>query len=84
MTTPFDPLAAAINRRTFLRRCGVGLGAAALTALEAETRGGGDPLPRFRPRVSRVIWLYMAGGPSQFETFDPKPKLRAMDGEPMP
>jgi hypothetical protein len=35
-------------------------------------------------KAKRVIWLTMAGGPSQFETFDPKPKLAAMHGEPMP
>jgi hypothetical protein len=35
-------------------------------------------------RAKRVIWLTMAGGPSQLETFDPKPKLAEMDGEPMP
>lgn len=35
-------------------------------------------------KIRRVIWLTMAGGPSQFETFDPKPKLAEMDGQPMP
>jgi hypothetical protein len=39
------------------------------------------PLPQ---RAKRIIWLTMAGGPSQFETFDPKPKLAEMDGQPMP
>ena len=43
----------------------------------ARTRG----LPR---RAKRVIWLTMAGGPSQLETFDPKPELSRMDGKPMP
>src|SRR3954468_12890773 len=36
------------------------------------------------PKVKRVIWLTMAGGPSQLETFDFKPKLAQMDGQPMP
>ncbi len=35
-------------------------------------------------RAKRVIWLYMAGGMSHLETFDPKPKLAALDGKPMP
>ena len=39
------------------------------------------PLPQ---KAKRVIWLTMAGGPSQFESFDPKPKLAEMDGQPMP
>ena len=39
------------------------------------------PLPQ---KAKRVIWLTMAGGPSQLETFDYKPKLAAMDGQPMP
>lgn len=41
-------------------------------------------LPHFPPRVKRVIFLYMAGGPSHLETFDPKPKLAELDGQPMP
>ncbi len=41
-------------------------------------------LPHFAPRAKRVIFLCMAGGPSHFETFDPKPKLSEMHGQPMP
>ncbi len=70
-----DP--ATLSRRAFLKRAGFGLGAAALAGLDPTS-------PVIRPRAKRVIWLCMAGGPSQFETFDPKPKLAAMDGEPMP
>src|SRR5207249_9488597 len=41
--------------------------------------------PRHQPaQVKRVIWLYMAGGPSHLETFDYKPELARMDGRPMP
>jgi hypothetical protein len=36
------------------------------------------------PKAKRVIWLYMAGGPSHLETLDPKPKLAEMNGKPMP
>ena len=39
------------------------------------------PLPQ---KAKRVIWLTMAGGPSHLETFDPKPKLAEMHGQPMP
>ena len=38
----------------------------------------------FAPKARRVIWLTQAGGPSHLETFDPKPKLAAMHGQPMP
>src|SRR5262245_6349853 len=46
-------------------------------------RGVIEPL-HHAPKVKRVIWLAMAGGPSHLETFDNKPKLAQMDGEPMP
>jgi len=46
-------------------------------------RGVIHPLP-YRPRIKRVIYLYMAGGPSHLETFDYKPGLAKMDGQPMP
>jgi hypothetical protein len=46
---------------------------------------GGVVNPRdYPPRAKRVIFLCMAGGPSQFETFDEKPKLAAMHGQPIP
>jgi hypothetical protein len=86
-----------LNRRAFLAQgTAYGLGAAALAALAGigrsaeamtddapSTRGAVTPL-QFAPRAKRVIQLYMAGGPSHLETLDPKPKLAAMHGEPMP
>ncbi len=47
------------------------------------SRGIVNPL-HFAPKAKRVIFLCMAGGPSQLETFDYKPKLAAMHGQPMP
>jgi len=81
-----------LHRRTFLNRLGVGVGSAALAALlardsAAEEKGvfGGLPdLPHFPPKTKRVIFLCMAGGPSHLETFDYKPKLDEMNGQPMP
>jgi len=82
-----------IARRTFLSRTGVGLGSLALGSLlkrdlraaEKASRHGGLPeLPHRPPRVKRVIFLCMAGGPSHLETFDHKPKLAELDGQPMP
>ena len=80
------------TRRAFLGRVSQGVGAVALASLlkssglyaaPAAAHGAIHPLP-LPQRAKRVIWLTMAGGPSQFETFDPKPRLAAMHGEPMP
>src|SRR3954453_20787374 len=76
-------------RRAFLRQGLSGLGMFALngllakTAAAAGTSGVVNPL-HFPPKAKRVIFRYQAGGPSHLETFDNKPKLRAMHGNPMP
>ena len=70
-----------INRRVFLQRSGFGLGAAALGALAGEPRPSALTIPA---RAKRVIFLCMAGGPSHLETFDYKPRLAALHGQPMP
>jgi hypothetical protein len=98
---PIDFLRADINRRTFLRRSGVGLGSVALATLmnpsllRGETAkpqaspatdlwpGAISPL-HHKPKIKRVIYLYMAGGPSHLETLDHKPKLAELHGKPMP
>ncbi|MBK9139312.1 MAG: DUF1501 domain-containing protein [Verrucomicrobia bacterium] len=83
------------TRRVFLGRAAQGLGTLALASLlnpgllraAAATSGRWpgvvNPL-HYRPTAKRVIWLTMAGGPSHLETFDPKPKLAEMHGQPMP
>jgi hypothetical protein len=74
-------------RRWFLQQCGVGLGAVALSQLLAEDgrAAGSDPLalkqPHHAPKAKRVIFLFMAGAPSQFELFDYKPTLAKLDGQ---
>lgn len=79
-----------LNRRTFLSRVGMGLGATALsTLLENDLAHAAIPtrapgLPHLPPKVKRVIFLYMSGGPSHLETFDYKPKLAEINGQPMP
>lgn len=71
------------NRRTFLGQGLTGLGTIALSRLlGAEIASG--PAPKLQPKVKRVIFLSMAGGPSHLETFDFKPKLRELHGKPMP
>ena len=77
------------SRRAFLGRTSQGLGAVALASLlsnepaYAASRGVLQKLP-LPQKAKRVIWLTMAGGPSQLELFDYKPKLIEMDGKPMP
>ena len=84
-----------LKRRTFLQQLGVGVGAAALQSLalrderhaygsDASSTGGLGGFPHHPPRASRVIFLCMAGGPSHLETFDYKPKLDELHGQPMP
>ncbi len=78
------------SRRSFLGQTSQGVGAVALATMLNSASVQADPvrgvlatlpLPQ---RAKRVIWLSMAGGPSQLETFDPKPKLAEMHGQPMP
>ena len=81
------------TRRQFLGRAATGIGSVALASLLnprvlAETvddvwRGITNP-PHVTPRAKRVIHLCMAGGPSHLETFDYKPKLAELHGQPMP
>ena len=80
-----------INRRTFLSSSAFGFGAAAFASLtkpaqlhSATTSGGFNGFPNFLPKAKRVIFLCMAGGPSHLETFDYKPGLEKLDGQPMP
>ena len=85
------------SRRDFLLRAGGGLGAIALASLlepgNLPTAGANeapavDPLaprrPHFEPRAKRVIWLFMHGGPSHVDLFDPKPELIRYAGQPLP
>lgn len=82
-----------LNRRTFLSTTGVGVGSAAFASLLARDAIGNSQVsltaglpgfPQLPPKVKRVIFLCMAGGPSHLETFDYKPKLAELDGQPMP
>jgi hypothetical protein len=80
-------LRAALTRRAFLGKTAQGVGGVALASLLGPAASGSPgvlsrlPLPQ---KAKRVIWLSMAGGPSHLETFDPKPKLAEMHGQPMP
>ncbi len=82
----------AIRRRAFLRRsllqAGGGCAALAMASLDRaaamDSRPHAAPLPQHAPRVKRVIWLFMHGGPSHVDLFDPKPDLIRLAGEPLP
>lgn len=85
--------AQSIERRNFLSKIATGIGAVAFSELLAgdlianpigEVMPCLDDIPHHAPTAKRVIFLYMAGGPSQFETFDDKPVLREQNKQPLP
>lgn len=74
-----------MTRRELLQTMGTGFGMAGLAGV---LQAAADPLapkaPHFTPRATRVIFLFLNGGPSQVDTFDPKPALDKYNGHPMP
>lgn len=88
------PLPLPVARRTFLQRSGISLGSMALANLlqQGATGAPSPELPVSRgvlpyhhaPKAKRVIWLYMAGGMTHLDTFDYKPELARLHGQPMP
>lgn len=88
-----DYIPAAFDRREFLARAGNGFGGLALSYLmardaQAAEKPVANPLapkqPHFKPKAKAVIFLFMVGGPSQMETFDPKPDLDRLHGQQLP
>ncbi len=77
-TDPFGP-----TRRRFLRELGGSVGLLGLASyLQAAAPPTATPKkPHFKPRAKRVIFLFMAGGPSHLDTFDPKPDLAKHAGK---
>ena len=98
MNPPHDlALNGPLTRRQWLRSAGCGYGSLALTGLLAQESllraapTGAQPAsplsvrkPHFAPRAKRIIHLFMNGGPSQIDTFDPKPEISKLDGQPLP
>src|SRR5437762_1924006 len=83
------------NRRDFLLKAGGGFGAVALNWLLRDDRLFADPAPAatsplapkptlFPARAKSVIFLFMEGGPSHIDLFDPKPKLNELAGQSLP
>lgn len=82
-----------LNRRALLERSAYGLGAMALAGLGGGQATGAERtasnpmsvLPaHFAPRAKRVIFFFMAGGPSQLDLFDPKPEMQRLNGQRVP
>src|SRR5262245_7504702 len=82
-----------LTRRQMLGRFANGFGVVALAGLladeaRADAPRDANPLavrpPHFPPRARRVIFLFMSGGPSHVDTFDPKPRLQRENGRPLP
>ena len=79
-----------LSRREMIARSGMGFGTLALGDLLAESTSANrkSPLeqqsPHFAPKAKRVIHLFMNGGPSQVDTFDPKPALEKHNGKRPP
>ncbi|MFO0910927.1 MAG: DUF1501 domain-containing protein [Isosphaeraceae bacterium] len=94
MPAPIPPerLSHGWTRREFLQRAGNGFGAIAASWMLAQEGVRADsrtnplsPKPaHFPARAQRVIYLFMHGGPSHLETFDPKPELQRLHGTPLP
>ena len=76
------------TRRHFFRDCALGLGALGFVDLAHADAPAADPLaprpPHFAAQAKSVIFLFMAGGPSQFELFEAKPQLQKLHGQPIP
>ena len=80
------------SRRSFFEQCAGGIGIAALAQLlERDSRAASaevNPLaprkPHFPPKAKNVIFMFMEGGPSQLDLFDPKPGLQKWNGKPLP
>src|SRR6267154_333436 len=70
-----------LSRREMLQRSAGGFGLLALSALLAEQSQADEPRPHFAPRAKNVIFLFMDGGVSHVDSFDPKPELDRRDGD---
>lgn len=97
MNHKFNLRDAFLTRRSFLTRCGMGMGAISLAALFGETSlllpsalaaENPNPLlpksPQFPGKAKRVVHFFLNGGPSHVDSFDPKPSLTKYAGQPLP
>jgi hypothetical protein len=78
-----------LNRRDMLQRAGAGFGSLYLASLSAsqslaDAKSNSDKAPHHPPTAKSVIFLFMEGGPSHIDLFDPKPELERLAGQPLP
>src|SRR5689334_23374069 len=83
-----------LSRRAMLKNSGIGLGMLGLAGILSDTgelsaatssaKSIVEKSPHFAPRAKRVIHIFLNGGPSQVDTFDPKPALEKYAGQPLP
>lgn len=83
MSEHFQQFCDTMNRRQFIQKASIGLGALALGSM-AQAEPLRVPNSHFAPRAKRVIFLFMAGAPSQLDLFDYKPNLEKLHGKPLP
>ena len=72
------------SRRAFLQNTGMGLGAAAFASLVPQSTMGGPTGVHFPAKAKRIIFLFMAGAPSQVDLFDRKPDLERLFNTELP
>ncbi len=84
MKDQFQQFCDVLNRRQFINKASMGLGAVAFSSMAQSLSAGSQSGLYFKPRAKRVIFLFMAGGPSQLDLFDPKPQLEKLHGQPLP
>lgn len=82
--SPPHDLGLASTRRQLFGRSAAGIGSLALASLMKERAFAATGVPHFAPKAKRIIYLFMQGGPSQMDLFDPKPGLAQRHGEEIP
>jgi hypothetical protein len=84
LTEPFTGMPPILTRRQMLQRMCAGFGLMGLASAAAASSGGAISArrpPHFAPRAKRVVFLFLNGGPSHVDTFDPKPALAKFEGQ---
>ncbi len=84
MNNQFQQFCDTQNRRQFVKNASLGLGAAAMSGLGSTAAAKESPGLHHPAKAKRVIFLFMAGGPSQLDLFDYKPGLEKLHGQPLP
>ena len=81
---PFQPFCDTLNRRLFIKQASIGLGAVAMSSAFGSNLMAATSSYQIIPKARRVIFLFMAGAPSQLDLFDYKPGLEKWHGKLLP